>query len=129
MMLLSELVTQEHSPGLLRRGTFKAEGEFAGAWRSVRRSAIGDVDFGGSRKEIRGQRDLDFSGVPSIQHDRVELVSQEQSGDLQTGQRGIGRGCVGFQGRIVMRSQGHQDVVGTMLQLLMFRRLKDRIGV
>lgn len=121
MMLRTDLVLQLQSPTLLTRRTGKVEGEFALSRRSIRGSAIGDVDFGGSRQLIRRQGDVDGVGVPAIQHDRTDLISQEQAGCLWTGQRRFPKGYERLERRIIMSRQSHQNVVGDTTQPLMLR--------
>lgn len=124
-----ELVLQFQPPSFPARGTGKTKGEFSSAGRSIRGTAIGDVDFGRSRELIRRQRDADFAGVPAIQNDRLGLISQEQTGPLPTGQGRIGERKERFETGIVAGRQGHQNVVGDPLEQLMLRRHLDSFGV
>ena len=129
MMLKAELVLQFQPPSFLARGSGKSEDEFASAGRSIRGAAIGDVDIGRGRQLIRRQGDEDRIGVPAIQHDRTDLVSQEHLGRLLIGQRWVHDGNERIEIGIVTSRQGYQNVVGEATQELMFRRQFTDFGV
>ena len=129
MMLKAELVLEFQPPSFLARGSGKTEGEFASAGRSIRGSAIGDVDFGRGRQLVRRQGDEYRIGVPAIQHDRADLVSQEHLGRLLTGQRRGHDGNERIEIGIVTSRQGDQNVVGEATQELMLRREFTDFGI
>ena len=129
MMSKAELVMQLQSPAFLSRRSGKSEGELASSRRSIRGAAIGDVDFCRGRQLIRRQGDMDRIGVPAIQHDRADLVSQEHAGRLLTGQRRGHNGYERIDTVIITRRQGHQNIVGDATQPLMFRGQLADFGV
>jgi len=115
-MMRAKLVMQLQSPALLPRRSGKSEGEIASSGRSIRGATIGDVDFGCGRQLIRRQGDVDRIGVPAIQHDRIDLISQEQAGRLLTGQRRNHNGNERIDAGIITSRQCHQNVVGDATQ-------------
>jgi len=129
MMLKAELVLQFKPPSFLARGSGKSEDEFASAGRSIRGAAIGNVDFGRGRQLIRRQGDEDCIGIPAIQHDRADLVSQEHLCRLLTGQSRDHDGNERIEVGIVTSRQGHQNIVGDATQELTLRRHLTDFGV
>ena len=129
MKPVPELILPLQPPALLSRRTGKPEGEFLVAGRTIRRAAIGNGNLAGGRELIRRQGDADFVGVPAIEHDRVDLISQEPPGRLPTGQRRIAERNERFEIRIGSSRQGDQNVVGDSLEPLVLRRERLGFGV
>lgn len=112
----NESLAQVQTPVILLAGAVEAEGKDGGAGWSIGGATISDVNFGGDAEQVVGKNDLDFSRVPSLQHERGGIPAQEHRGDLAAGGKILIGAEQSFETMVIAGGQRGEDLVSKTVQ-------------